>query len=144
MSKEILEKASIIVEGNSVQGKDFSGQICVLTSVDDDGFPVSCVITPSKADGIKTLWLCTEIGSDKVKRIKNNNKVNISFSSEEYGISLSGEVEILIDSDIKRDMWYDGLGHHFKDYKDPEYCVLKFTTRKYSLFIDYIEVKGKV
>jgi general stress protein 26 len=39
-------------------------------------------------------------------------------------------------------MWYDGLKAIFTGPEDGDYCVLKFVTERYSLFVDCKEIKG--
>jgi general stress protein 26 len=43
----------------------------------------------------------------------------------------------LTDPDIKKELWYDGWEYHFSGTEDPNYCVLKFTSKRYNLFLDY-------
>jgi len=46
-------------------------------------------------------------------------------------------------SDSKaRAMWYEGMGWYFKGPEDPGFCVLRFTTKRYSLLLD--EKEGNV
>ena len=111
-------------------------------------FPVSStitrlsVITPSKADGINWITFGAELDANKAKRIRNCNRASVCFSAEEYCINLVGEIEIINSEDIKREMWYDGLRAHFTDSDDPNYCVLRFVTKRYKFFIDYKDVAG--
>jgi Uncharacterized stress protein (general stress protein 26) len=67
---------------------------------------------------------------------------SIITPSRSDGINLVGEIEIIMADDVKREMWYDGLGHHFTGSDDPNYCVLKFTTKRYKLFSDYEDMAG--
>lgn len=48
------------------------------------------------------------------------------------------------DPEICREMWYDGLANHFFGPDDPNFCVIRFTTQRYSLFIDWEVVKGEI
>ena len=36
---------------------------------------------------------------------------------------LVGNIEVLTDPDIKKEMWYDGLAGHFRGTDDPNYCL---------------------
>lgn len=47
-------------------------------------------------------------------------------------------------TDPVREMWYDGLSNHFSGPDDPNFCVIRFTTQRYSLFIDWEVVKGEI
>jgi len=135
MNSELIKKAEEII---------LKQRECVLTLIDKDGYPSSSVITVSKADGIKWLTFCTGLGSNKAVRISNCNRASVCFSSEDYSASFSGDIEIITDADVKKEMWYEGLEGHFKDSEDPNYCVLKLTVKRYSLFIDWKEESGEL
>jgi len=144
MSQEIINKAAEIVKENTVHGGEAKFGICTISLIDEDGFPSTSIITPAKADGLSTLAFGIQLDGNKGKRAKNCNRASICFGTMEHCINLVGEVEILTSDDIKREMWYDGLGAHFpKGVDDPNYGVLKFTTKRYKLFVDFQpEVEG--
>jgi len=142
MSQEIIAKAKEIVKANTVQGGEFTGQLCTLSLIDEDGFPTASVITPSKADGISWLTFGTFLNDNRAKRSLNCNRASVSFASAEYCVNLVGEVEVITDADVKKEMWYDGLSYHVTGPDDANYCVLKFTTKRYKLFIDGEDVAG--
>ena len=142
MNQDILTKANAIVAKNSVMGGAFKGQICTLSLIDEDGFPTASVLTPSKSDGIKWLTLCTLVDENRAKRAAKCGRASVSFGSTEYCINLVGEIEVITSPEVKQDMWYDGLSYHCAGPDDPNYCVLKFTTKRYKLFIDGEEAQG--
>jgi general stress protein 26 len=38
---------------------------------------------------------------------------------------------------MKKETWYEGLEEHFPNgVADPNFCVLKFTTKRYNLWVD--------
>ena len=135
MDQIIISKAGEIISKKR--------QNCVLALIDFDGYPTASTITVSKADGIKWLTFCT--GINKPKRIYLNNRASVCFISENplYNISLVGKIEVITDLETKKEMWYDGLENHFQSPEDPNYYVLKFTTGRYNLFVDFQELKGK-
>ena len=137
MSQKIIEKAGRIVQENTRESTH-----CALGLIDLDGYPTVSTITASKADGIQWVTFCTGLNSTRTNRINKCNRASICFNSEEYNITLVGTIEILTDPDIKREMWYGGLSNHFNGPDDPNYCVLRFTTERYNLFVDWEEVKG--
>jgi len=142
MNQNIIRRAAEIVEKNTVQGGEFSGQHCVLSLIDTEGFPTASVITPSRAAGINWITFGAEIGANKAKRIANCNRASVCFSTVEHCVNLVGEIEIITSDDVKHEMWYDGLKMHFTGPDDPHYCVLRFVTKRYKLFIDYRDVAG--
>ena len=142
MSQEIIKKAAGIVEQNAIQGGEFKGQICVLSLIDENGYPTAAVLTPSKADGIKSVTLCTMLDGNAAKRAAACKRASISFNTVEYCINLVGDIEVVTCADVKKEMWYDGLSYHCSGPDDPNYCVLKFTTKRYKLFVDFEDVAG--
>ena len=64
------------------------------------------------------------------------------LNSPTYQISLTGTAEVCTDPETCREMWYEGLSNHFSGPDDPNFCVIRFTTRRYSLFIDWEDVEG--
>ena len=135
MNMDLIKKAGEIIPH----------QNCALALFDLQDYPTASTITVAKNDGIKWITMCTGLCSNKVQRIKKNNKASLCFGSEQlYNITLVGTIEILTDPDIKKEMWYEGLEHHFNGAEDPNYCVLKFTTKRYNLFVDMQEDTGEL
>ncbi|MBO0410162.1 pyridoxamine 5'-phosphate oxidase family protein [Enterococcus hulanensis] len=144
MSKEIVLKAEEIIKENSVYGGETGFGMCTLSLIDEDGYPTASIITPSKTDGLKWLTFGTMKTQNSVNRIIQCNRASICFSSESYCINLVGEIEIIDSEEVKKEMWYEGLGHHLSGPEDPNYCVLKFNTNRYKIFLDFKEVVGKI
>lgn len=143
MSKEIIARAEEIVAQNLAQGS-YQGQNCILALTTLKGYPTASVITPSKADGIKWITFCTGLSSYKAQRIEKSNHASVCFGTSDYSITLVGEIEIITDADIKKEMWYEGLENHFTGSDDPNYCVLKFRTLWYNLLVDWKAASGQL
>jgi general stress protein 26 len=140
MDKKIIERATEILSAKRLD--------CVLALIDLDGHPTASTITVSKVDGIKWITFVTGMGSNKVKRINQCKWASVCFSSSDpspsplYNITLVGDIEVITDLKVKKEMWYDGCENHFSGPEDPNYCVLKFTTKRYDLFIEWEEEIG--
>ena len=144
MSEKFIAKASEIIRERTASG-EYKNQYCVLAQEDLDGHLTAAVITPSKSDGIRQLTFCSgtsDTQSNWAKRAERDNRAAVCFASDEYSITLRGKLEILTDPAIKQENWYSGLENHFSGADDPNYCVLRFTTEKYKLFIDWEETEG--
>ena len=144
MNQDMIAKAEKIVKENTVHGGEAGFGICTLSLIDAEGFPTASIITPSRSDGIRWLTFCTMLDENRAKRVSNCNRASVCFGTAEYCVNLVGEIEIITSDEVKRDMWYEGLGHHFTGPDDPNYCVLKFTTKRYKLFIDFEDVAGTI
>ncbi|WMM24634.1 pyridoxamine 5'-phosphate oxidase family protein [Tissierella sp. MB52-C2] len=144
MSKEIIKKAGEIIRQNTAHNSLVGSEpYCVLALIDKDGHPTASTITASKSDGINWLTFCTGLKSNKVKRIENCNRASLCFNKDgAYNITLVGTIEIVTDIAVKEEMWYPGMGQHFKGSNDLEYCVLRFKTNRYNLLVDWQEVEG--
>ena len=142
MNQDLMVKASEIVRESSAHGGKAGFGICTLALIDAEGFPTTSVVSPAKSDGIRWLTIAVELDGNSAKRSKNCNRASICFGTAEHSINLVGEIEVITSDDVKREMWYDGLKMHFTGPDDPNYCVLKFTTKRYKLFVDYEYLEG--
>jgi len=141
MSQKIIDRATSVIAGKAKGGNH---GCCVLALIDEDGYPTASTLSVSKAEGIREVTFCTGLDSNKAARIRASNRASVCFSSEEYNITLVGTIEVLTDSETKKEMWYDGCEEYFPGgTEDPNYCVLRFRTKRYSLFLDWeAEVVG--
>ena len=138
MSKDLIQKASDILAQNT--GEE---SFCTLALIDADGFPTASTISPSKTHGIEWLTFCTGLESNKAKRIEKCNHASLCFNKDgAYNITLVGTIEIVTDPEVKKEMWYGGMSNHYSGYDDPGYCVLRFKTNRYNLFVDWQEAAG--
>lgn len=111
--------------------------------MDTDGRPTTTTITPAKAEGIQWIAFCTGYGT-RTERIQLCKDACVCFNSPKYHISFKGSMEIITDADVKKEMWYEGLGNHFDGPEDPGYVVLKFVADSYNLFIDWQSARGSI
>jgi general stress protein 26 len=139
VNQDTLKHAGEIIEKNTGMGT-----YCVLAQTDMDDYPTVSTITASKADGINWITFCTGLGATKTNRISKSNRASVCFNADNYNITLVGEMEVLTDPEIKREMWYDGLYNPFSGPEDPSYCVLRFKTKRYNLLVDWKEARGTV
>jgi Uncharacterized stress protein (general stress protein 26) len=136
MNEKIIARAEEIIA---------STRYCTLSLIDADGYPTTAAISPSKVEGVKWIAFGNSVESNWVKRAENCNRAGICFSSDspECNITLVGTIEVLkTDIALKKEMWSDWMNEYYSGVEDPRYCVLKFTTKRYSLFIDGTQVRG--
>jgi len=138
MNDEIIIKAGEIIA---------STRNCVLALIDEDGYPTAATITPSKTEGIKTIFIGNNINSNWAKRAKKCGRASICYSTDnpECNITLVGTIEIITDDiELKKEMWSDWMPQYYSGPDDPIYCVLRFTTRRYSLYADGEQARGTI
>ena len=143
MNEEIIKRAEEILAKRLKFGHGCL-ECCVLALIDLDGYPTAATISPSKIDGIRRVTFCSGIGSNWVKRIEKCNRASVCFNSEaeQYNITLIGTIEVLTDLETKKEMWYDGMGYYFSGPEDLGFCVLQFTTQRYSLMLNEHDANG--
>lgn len=145
MHQEIIKRAEEIIAANCSQSApDHPSPYCVLAQQDLDGQITAAAVTAANADGIRVLHFDTGLQSSKALRVAKNPSACVCFASGEYNISLVGTIEVITDAKVKQDCWYPGMAHHFSGPDDPNYCVLRFTTQRYNLFVGWKEAKGAI
>jgi len=139
MNENIIARAADILSK-----KRNNGGYCTLAQIDADGYPTAATISVSGVEGIKRITFCTGIESNWAKRAEQCNRAGVCFNSDSplYNITLVGTLEVLTDLTAKREMWYEGMGYYFSGPEDPGFCVLRFTTLRYSLMLS--EQEGTV
>jgi len=145
MSKELIARASEVIATRMWKGMDDYAQFySTLALIDLDGYPATTTMSISKQDGIHHLYFTTALDSNVAKRIQQCNRASVCVNSAEYHISLVGTIEILTNLKIKQELWYEGLPDYFSGPEDPNYCVLRFTTERYNIFVDGKVAIGKL
>jgi general stress protein 26 len=134
MDKVLKRAAEIIQAKTNYVGGGMEGT-AVITTIDDQGYPVLSTKSLIKADGINWITFATSKGDLTEKRLTKNNKAALCFSSSEYNISLTGTFELLDDLATKKANWLDLMSQVWSGADDQNIVILKFTTKKYSVFI---------
>ena len=146
MKHGIIARAGEIINAKAgYTDRDGMEGYVTLALIDENGYPTASTYVITKADGIEWLTFCTSLSRDIVKRINKCNRGSVCINSVEYNITLVGTFEVLTDMDTKKDMWFPPMANHWSGPDDPEYCVLRFTTERYNLFIPsvgYEDAKG--
>ena len=137
-NNEIIKQAAEIISSGM--------KSCVLALIDAEGYPTASTITVAKSEGISWITFVGGTRSNKAQRIAKCDRASVCFFSEEplYNITLVGIIEVLTDPEIKKETWYEGCEYHFSGFDDPNYCVLKFTTQRYNIFIGEDEEEGVI
>lgn len=110
-------------------------KVAVIASVDEEGFPnIKAMYVPRKIDG-DCFYFTTNLSSMRSQQFLKNPKASIYFFQKgrfQYeGIMLTGTMEVLVDEEIKKEIWRDGdTMYYTQGVTDPDYCVLKFTAVK--------------
>ena len=134
MAQNITEKAAEIFSAKRIDG--------VLSLIDLDGYPTSSAKSGLKNDGIN--WLIFATGGHHKKRIERCNYASFCHFSQKHNITLIGKINIISDLEIKKEMWHKDFEEFWTGPEDENYCILKFVTERYTIWIGDEEVEGKI
>ena len=145
MSKNAIIKAEEIIKSKTAAKNMGAG--VTLSLLDHEGYPTTSTLSISKADGIRQITFAGGLDSNKVKRAKEDSRASVCIFDDNYeggsyyNITLVGDIEVVTDDEMKKETWYAGLEAHFPNggLDDPSYCVLKFTTKRYNLWVNVEE-----
>jgi len=145
MSQKVIAKAEEIIRSKTAEVN--MGVGVTLSLLDHEGYPTTSTLSISKADGIRQIIFAGQLDSNKAKRAKEDGRASICIFDDNYedgayyNITLVGDIEVATDIATKKATWYQGLEEYFPNggVDDPNYCVLKFTTKRYNLWVDIEE-----
>lgn len=116
-------------------------KICTIASIDNEGFPnIKAMLKPRMRNGLKEIYLTTNTSSLKVSSFKRNNKGCLYFYDDRFfrGVMFNGFVEILEDQETKNMIWQAGDEMYYPEgVSDPDYCVIKFTTKSIRYYSNF-------
>ncbi len=128
MDSNLFEKANRIIETCGV---------AYLGVIEENGYPHVSTVSTIKPNNIFEVYFATGIGANKTKRLLADKRASVCYHIEGNNITLIGESEILTDQKTKSRYWHDWFINHFPNGEsDPNYCIIKFTTKQVSLWID--------
>lgn len=112
-----------------------------LTTIDSEGYPITRAMFNlrnkeqfpefskffSDPDNKFDTYISTNTSSSKTNHIAKNPKISVYYCEpEEFkGVMFGGEVEVINDIDIKRNIWLDWWTRYYpKGLEDPDYTLL--------------------
>jgi len=129
MSKEMIQKANEFFKARN----DASFSV-----LDESGYPSASAVWLINQEDITEVYFSTFVGSNKYNRVKNGGKASICCYSEFNNLTLIGEAEILTDQASKTKHWQEPFIHIYTGGDtDPNYCIIKFVTKRVSMHIDH-------
>ena len=130
MNEKVLEKANEKIK----KCDDVSFGV-----IDENGYPSVSTVTLVKPENISELFFSTSLHNcNKVNRLRANNKASVCCRiGRDDNITLVGTAEILVDQETKSKFWESWFIEHYTGGEtDPDYCIIQFTTKRVSLWID--------
>lgn len=106
-----------------------------IASVDSDGYPRVCVVSPLKTEGYGTIWFISSTASEKIREFRANPKAGVCYGSGDERQILTGRIRIIEDTATKQELWRDSLIEWFPGgADDPSLCAVKFTAEQATLW----------
>ncbi len=128
MNSNIIEKANKIVQ---------SCDAAYLGVLDENGSPNVSTVSAINPENIFEAYFSTGLTENKAKRIRADKRASVCYRLDGDNVTLVGEAEILTDQEIKSRLWQDWFINHFPGgATDPNYCIIKFTAKRASLWVD--------
>ena len=113
--------------------------VLTLTSVNENGYPRTCLVSKMKADGFSDIYMETSKRSElngKVTHFEKNSKASICYFMNSDSVTLIGDVTIISDSEEKKPFEELCNKNFFKKgIEDPKHRLLKFHTTEASFWI---------
>jgi len=129
MNAKIIEKANQIIKKCDTS---------YFGVIDEDGYPSVSTVSPCSPETIREVFFSTNIGGSKETRLRKNSRASICFCFGNDNITLVGDAEILTDQETKSRCWQDWFINHYPGGEtDPNYVIIKLTTRRVSLWVDF-------
>ncbi len=127
MNANIFEKANQIIK---------SCDVVYISVLDENGYPHVSTVSSIQPENILEAYFVTGIGSNKSKCLQRDKRASVCCHVDGNNITLIGEAEVHTDQETKSRLWRDEFTTHFPHGEtDPNYCVIKFTTKRASLWL---------
>lgn len=112
-------------------------KVATIGTLDENGYPNIKGMLKISTEGLHTVWFSTLTYSKRTQQIiRNKNGCVYFFDNDSYeGVMLVGDFEVLQNLETKKRFWVEGFEMYYpKGYTDPDYSVLKFTTKTINFY----------
>lgn len=107
-----------------------SCSIMFVSAVNEKGYPRTCCVAKLKDEGFRDVYFVTSKRSEKqgkAKHFETNTKSSVCFQREGDSLTLVGEVEIITDKVVMRELWNESDRAFFpKGLDDPKIRFVHF------------------
>lgn len=111
-----------------------------LTSINEKGYPRTCLLSIAKADDFSDVYFVTSKRSPingKVTHFEANPKSSVCYFLGGDSVTLIGNVEFVDDREIQESVWNETDRKFFKKgIDDPKFRLLKFHTIEATFWIE--------
>lgn len=114
--------------------------VATLTSINEKGYPRTCLVSKAKNNGFTDIYFVTSKRSElngKAKHFESNTKASVCYFSDGDSVTLIGNVEFVEDRELQESIWNESERKFFsKGIDDPKYRLLKFHTIEATFWIE--------
>lgn len=129
--KEIENKATKLLD---------SVNVATLTSINENGYPRTCLLRKVKNEGFMDIYFISSKRSKlngKVTHFENNSKASVCYFSNSDTVTLIGNIEFIGDRKLREEIWDELDRQFFKNgIDDPKFRLLKFRTIEATFWIE--------
>lgn len=115
-------------------------KVATLTSINENGYPRTCVLSIAKACGFRDIYFVTSKRSavnGKATHFENNPKSSVCYHLNSDSVTLIGNVEFITDKTVLASVWNETDRKFFKKgIDDPKFRLLKFHTIEATFWIE--------
>lgn len=130
-TRELEEKANELIQKCNV---------ATLTSVNENGYPRTCVLSIAKAEGFSDIYFVSSKRSKlngKVTHFEANPKASVCYFLGGDSVTLIGNVEFVEDKELQEAVWNETDRRFFKKgTDDPKFRLIKFHTIEATFWIE--------
>lgn len=114
--------------------------VATLTSINEKGYPRTCLMSKTKNDGFSDIYFVTSKRSKlngKATHFENNSKASVCYFYGGDSVTLIGNVEFVEDKELQKSIWNESDRKFFsKGIEDPKFRLLKFHTIEATFWIE--------
>ena len=114
--------------------------VATLTSVNEKGYPRTCVLSIAKAEGFSDVYFVTSKRSainGKATHFEANPKGSVCYFRGGDSVTLIGDVEFIEDRTLQEAIWKETDRKFFKKgIDDPKFRLLHFHTTEATFWIE--------
>lgn len=115
-------------------------KVATLTSINEQGYPRTCLLSIAKAEGFSNIYFVTSKRSPingKVTHFEKTPKASVCYFLDGASVTLIGNVEFVEDRETQASVWNESDRRFFKKgIDDPKFRLLKFHTIEATFWIE--------
>ena len=115
-------------------------KVATLTSINEKGYPRTCLLSIAKADDFSDIYFVTSKRSQingKATHFEANPKASVCYFLDGDSVTLIGNVEFVEDRELQAYVWNESDRRFFKNgIDDPKFRLLKFHTIEATFWIE--------